>query len=118
MEKVIIFGTGQMADETYEIMSGLESYEVIAFADNDCSKCGMKKNDLSVLSAESLRRFSDAVIVIASSYYAEISIQLQEMGINLKYYESSFQLMNHYFVMKFIMENKKPPRYQRFNESR
>ena len=103
MEKVIIFGTGQMADETYEIMSGLESYEVIAFADNDCSKCGMKKNDLSVLSAESLRRFSDAVIVIASSYYAEISIQLQEMGINLKYYESSFQLMNHYFVMKFLI---------------
>ncbi len=88
MEKVIIFGTGQMADETYEIMSGLESYGVIAFADNDCSKWGMKKNDLPVLSAESLRGFSDAVIVIASSYYADISIQLQEMGINLKYYES------------------------------
>lgn len=88
MREIVIFGTGLMADEAYMILSCLKQYEVVAFADNDSAKWDTKKNNLPILSAELLCKCPESAVVIASSYYADIAKQLQEIGTGLEYYES------------------------------
>lgn len=88
MREIVIFGTGLMADEAYMILSCLKQYEVVAFADNDSAKWDTKKNNLPILSAELLCKYPESAVVIASSYYADIAKQLQEIGAGLEYYES------------------------------
>lgn len=88
MRTVIIFGTGMMADEAFAILSYLPQYKVIAFTDNDKSKWNKNKESLRILPLELVYEETEALVVIASSYYADIAKQLQEQVPKVKYVES------------------------------
>ena len=76
---IVIFGTAKMADETYEIISHLSGYNVVAFSDNNKQLWNTIKYGLEIIPPKDIRcKYRAAAIVIASSYFSEIGKQLSE----------------------------------------
>lgn len=76
---IVIFGTAKRSDETYEIISQLPGYKVAAFSDNNKQLWNTQKNGLEIVPPKDIKcKYKAAVIVIASSYFADIGRQLFE----------------------------------------
>ena len=81
VKRVVIFGTEQRGDETYDILKCISEYEVVAFSDNDKTKWNGIKRGLNILPPTEIRtRYPESILVIASSYYADIWMQLNING--------------------------------------
>ena len=79
MKKCIIFGasrTGSVAKEMLE-----KEYEIIAFSDNSEKKWGQEFCEKRIINPIEIKKYKEISIIIASVYYAQIFIQLKEMGI-------------------------------------
>lgn len=85
-EKVILFGASNYGEN---VLQGLdESHEIIYFCDNDEKKIGTTFHNKIVISPNDLIKIieeENAKILITSSFFMEIAIQLSNMGINSCY---------------------------------
>ncbi len=78
-KRIIIFGTANRADEAVEILQYFPQYNVVGFSDNDKTKWGMKKQGLDIIPPSDIKqKYKDSTIIIASSYYMEVGMQLIE----------------------------------------
>lgn len=77
--KVMIFGTGDGARRTLDILD-LDKVKIISFIDNDPLKQNTFYNGIKVISPEELKHNYD-FIVIASMYFQEIYSQLIKLGV-------------------------------------
>lgn len=77
IKQIVIFGTAERANEVYEIVQYLPKFKVVAFSDNNESKWGTQKFGINIISPNDIKyQYPTATIVIASSYYLDIGIQL------------------------------------------
>lgn len=88
-KKVVIFGAGSGGKTTFFVLKKL-SISPVCFVDNDPSLMGSKMFDIPIEAPSSLfnKAKEDLIILIASVYYDEISIQLINMGFaeNINYF--------------------------------
>lgn len=92
-EKCIVFGASGTGERACQLLK--EEYEVLGFSDNDSKKWGKKFCGRMVFEPVTLIS-SDAVIIIASVYYAMIQKQLVEMGIdNIKVFSYQIPSLEH-----------------------
>lgn len=94
-KKAIVFGSGSYA---LEIFPALKS-TIYAVVDNDSNKWGSLFQGIEINPPEFIESLdkADIYILVASSYYQEISSQLQSMG---------FREGEHFCPAKFIAETK------------
>jgi hypothetical protein len=80
-KKIVIFGTGNAAQQVYEDLS--INFKINFFLDNDNKKWGCKFNGIDIKSPDFLLELTqdNIIIIIASMYYREISGQLQSMDL-------------------------------------
>jgi len=77
-KKIIIFGTGSLAEKfikTYNL-------DIFFFLDNDSKKWNNNFFDKKIIDPSTLKNYNlnDYFIIIASSFYNEISLQLELLG--------------------------------------
>lgn len=82
MKRCIIFGTGNLAKESYWKLK--EIYDITYFTNNDFNTWGELFFDKLIISIDKLKELinNDYIIIIASMYYHEIAEQLILMGIS------------------------------------
>lgn len=76
---LIIFGAGLAGELALEALP--QNYKVLCFVDNDKSKHGQRLKDISILSPEIMLTQAFDLVLVASMYYEEITLQLHKMGI-------------------------------------
>lgn len=79
-KNVAIFGTGSYM--TSKVKAIREKFNIMCFADNDSSKWGAKIHGIDIINPKELKNYQWDNIIIASSYFFEISKQLVNMGID------------------------------------
>lgn len=77
--RTVVFGTGSAAVRVVRSLS--PSYRVIAYADNDSSKCGVKFQGKPVVGPSGILDLHYDRLLIASSSYTEIYRQLVEIRV-------------------------------------
>ncbi len=85
-EKVILFGASKYGEKVFEKIKN--KYEVIYFCDNDNKKIGTVFCDRPVISPEELIKIitkENIKLIITSSFYVEIVIQLSHMQLDYCY---------------------------------
>lgn len=92
-ESAIIFGASTLGSIAYRTLRN--SYDVVAFTDNNTNKWNTTFEGLDVIAPEKIINYKGAIIIIASQYFKEISSQLQEMGIR------------HFFIYQYQLLNSK-----------
>ncbi len=94
MEKIILWGTGKIANDVMEQfgLNAIETYEILGFIDNDCRKQGQYFYNLPIYSPQILNSLDCDKIVILTDYFDVISKQIRE---NFSYEEN--QIKNKYF---------------------
>lgn len=80
MRNLIIFGASKLGQYVYDILKS--KYNIVNFCDNDSNKWGNYMNGIKIISPEVLRTMDNITVIVASTYYKEISLQLNNMGIN------------------------------------
>jgi hypothetical protein len=81
MKKVIIFGTGS---GYYKLkMYFRDDVKIIAFLDNNKSKWNTKFEEVLILNPTKIQDIDFDYIVIASSYYEQITNQLQDLDVDI-----------------------------------
>ncbi|SEO15957.1 methyltransferase domain-containing protein [Paenibacillus sp. OV219] len=79
MENVILFGASKYGlSVLYYVQS---RYNVLYFCDNDSRKWGERIEDIEVISPDQLAGLNYSKIIIASTFYKEIAVQLHNMSI-------------------------------------
>lgn len=78
--KIIIFGTGKGSID-FISKCNMDKVEVLAFCDNDDKKWDKVFCDRKVINPYHIKYYDFKYIVIASSFYKEITLQLLGMGI-------------------------------------
>lgn len=77
MEKAIIFGAGITGKEAYQALKS--RYDILFFVDNDVSKHGMRMDDDRIVKSPAvLEDFRRIKLIIASVFWKEILMQLEE----------------------------------------
>jgi hypothetical protein len=98
---IIIFGTGSAADGIVDIFGG--NVNIVAFADNNNSKCGGVFREKEIISPKRIKEFGYDYIVIASQFNEEIYNQLIDMNIKkeviFQYVKFLDMIYNHFEVM-------------------
>jgi len=96
MEKLVIWGTGEIAKTLMDQPFFLQGYEVVAFIDNSPEKAGKLMYDgIPVYSPEMLKRLKFDDLVIATVYYDEIKQQIRdELHINVDNIYSYIEFQN------------------------
>lgn len=91
-KKVILFGTGDYAKRLVEKIPWQIEYCV----DNDQDKWGQKFFNIEIVSPEMLLKEmkEDIIIIIGSSYYGEITNQLNEFGLQENKHFFSYESIN------------------------
>ncbi|MFV8826468.1 6-hydroxymethylpterin diphosphokinase MptE-like protein [Alkalihalobacterium sp. APHAB7] len=88
-KKVVVFGTGE-----YSKVLANQNIEIDYYVDNDTTKWGTLYNNINVFSPETLKteNYADIIVLVASMYYGEISIQLNNYGLieNENYFDALF----------------------------
>ena len=79
-KKIIIFGTGDVANRIYP--SHARKYEVLAFADNSEQKQDTNFLEIPVINPSQITSLAYDRIIIASQFSDSIFIQLIEYGVN------------------------------------
>lgn len=96
-ERIVLWGTGYIANEIFAQCHTLNQYELVAVIDNDKLKQGKYFHDILVCGSNYILENKDEYdsIVILSSAYAEIYSQIIKMDISLKN-----KVHNHYYFYK------------------
>lgn len=71
-KKVIIYGTGSVADKVYSRIMSRDDIEIVAWVDSDRLKSYCKKNGIIIIPPERIKFLEYDQIIIASSFYDEI----------------------------------------------
>lgn len=95
MKKVIIWGTGYVANQVFTHCRTLDQYEWICVIDNDKDRWGGKFHGIPVVSPESLREKETDIIVILTDHYDEIRRQIAD-----QYPDINVQVENKNFFYK------------------
>lgn len=104
MEKIVIWGTGKVANEIMTECLTLDQYEILGVIDNDSSVEGTKFYGLNVYSPDILLKWVDIIdkIVVLTVSYQEIYLQISKMDIRLlpkmdnQYYFYKRSIMKRY----------------------
>lgn len=80
MQDIIIFGASKLGQYVYDTLKN--RYNIVNFCDNDSKKWSTDFNGIKIISPEVALTVKNATIIVASSYYKEISLQLNCMGVN------------------------------------
>lgn len=83
MIKCILWGTGRLADECFEIINtGLsEEYSIISFCDNDYHKWGVKHHNITVIPPSELRYSEFDILVIANRFEHEVREEIIHLNL-------------------------------------
>lgn len=100
MKSIVIFGAGSGGMMAKWMLEDF-GWQIIAFTDNNASKWGTVLDGLPVISPQELKK-SEADIVIASTWEAEIKKQLIEMGLYERIRDKETFL--HQYMMKSAKE--------------
>jgi hypothetical protein len=96
MEKVVLFGASSLGKSFYEVYK--ETFNIIAFCDNDKDKWGQMFNGISIISPNNLLDYKEALVIITSMYYEEIKTQLEDIEffrfISYEFFNDTYKLMN------------------------
>lgn len=115
MYKIVVFGVGNAYKK---ISCGIDysNVEIIAFTDNNSERWNHEFESKKIIPPSRLKEFSFDYILIASSYYDEISIQLMQLDIEEKkiipYYDKNylencdFQCLTNVFKHSNIVDIK------------
>lgn len=93
-DKVILFGASKLGKVAYIALK--EKFDICFFSDNDSSKWNQEFLGKKIISPKTLPSLYDCSVIIASSYYREISEQLSEMNI---YKVKVFNLINKIYLL-------------------
>ncbi|MZK49877.1 chemotaxis protein [Clostridium beijerinckii] len=80
MIKIIIFGTGSTSFKVISMLN--KNTKIIAFADNDKSKCGKKINDVEIIYPSNILEYTFDYIIIASQFNEDIYSQLIKLKVD------------------------------------
>lgn len=90
---VLIWGAGLRGENIYQLLKTHESYEIVAFGDNNKELWGQEKFHLPIVSAESIINFHDLeCIIIAAADAIKIEEQLKQIT-DIPVYKSIDDLM-------------------------
>lgn len=78
--KVLLWGTGKIADWLTDKIKEFPDVNIVGFADNDLSKAGSFWRGKSVIEPNKIRECQFDVLVIACKAVEEISLQIEENG--------------------------------------
>lgn len=102
MTKYLIWGTGKMALEHYEMMKRilkLKNIKIVSFIDNNSKKWGKEIDGIPVIAPSEIVQTSYDYICIFSTWKNEICQQLEEeLCIPIEKVKDSFQIFRSYFV--------------------
>jgi len=110
-ENVILFGASNFGERVLEYLD--DKYKVIYFCDNDSAKIGTLFNGIRVISPNNLLEImnkENAKIMITSSFFMEIAIQLSNMGIDscyITFLKTSYDPIAKKWSAKLNIENYK-----------
>lgn len=80
-KNVILFGASNFGNTAYLFLK--DKYNIIYYCDNDINKVGKTLNDIEIIDEHKLKELDqDYDIIITSSYFREIAMQLKKMNIN------------------------------------
>lgn len=102
-QQVVLFGTSKLA-ESFIKSQGARKLDIVACIDNDKRKQGKTFNGLPIYSPYDKGIFQNKRIIITSSYHAEISVQLDLLGI-ANYEVASFSSDSIYHRWKPLIES-------------
>lgn len=88
---IVLFGASNLGKAAYTLLKN--NYNIVCFCDNDSEKWGKSVEGIEVIPPSRLRGMDNVDIVIASTYYEEISKQLNSIGIN------------NFKVFKFLLQD-------------
>jgi len=95
MKKIIIWGTGKLADKVFSQYKIFDEYDVVAVIDNDVNKQNLGYQNHAVYSPEILKECQVEHVVILNSYYDEIREQIRILDP-----EKENIVENHFFFYK------------------
>lgn len=108
MLKILIFGTGESMHKIIKNIN-YEEVAIIAYIDNNSIKIGKKLNGIEIINPNEINNYEYDFIIIASTYYNEITQQLMALGIDcnkiVQFYNYTFLLPNTFFFNDIIVEN-------------
>lgn len=79
-QKLFVFGISEKSKVHLDNFSD-QGLKVSFIVDNDSKRQGTSINGIKILAPEELIRYPDAIIIVACSFFAEISSQLEKLGI-------------------------------------
>lgn len=113
MYKIVVFGIGSAYEKIKHYIDCSKS-EVITFTDNNSERWNYKFENKEIISPNRLKEIEFDYILITSSYYYEISMQLIELGIEkeriIPYYDKNhlekcdFQCLKNVFKRDAIID--------------
>lgn len=95
MKKILLWGTGKVANEVLNDCSTLNLYEIVGVIDNDASKWGQIFENLTVYSPEILTKNEGITVVVLTDAFEAIKNQIDE-----EYKKYSIKVENKYFFYK------------------
>ncbi len=76
---IILFGASDLGKAAHTLLKS--KYNIIFFCDNDANKWGENIEGIEIIPPLRLKEFDDVDVVITSTYYDDISTQLNSMGV-------------------------------------
>jgi FkbM family methyltransferase len=86
-KECILFGAGKTGFDIPKYFR-TKMIEVKYYCDNDSNKWGGERYGKKIVSPENLKKENDPIVIITSSYYAEIKKQLKDIGVKNIYFFS------------------------------
>ena len=103
MEKILFWGTGKVAEETFEQCVYLKEYDIVGFVDNDSNKWGKSFKGYKIYRpcTDEFKQIEFDLIVVLTDYYNEIKQQIES-----ELPEYSNKIENKYYCYKNSIINK------------
>jgi Macrocin-O-methyltransferase (TylF). len=111
MKRLIIFGTGNGFQKVKEKIN-FNSAQIVSFLDNDKVKQNLVMDGVNIHSPQFLTNIVYDYIIIASQYYEQINIQLQNLGVNKEKIISFYKYNYNYIVYKYDFFNYEELKYE------
>jgi hypothetical protein len=99
--KVIVYGTGSFCET---MLKRLKKIDIVAFSDSDCNKHNTLFHNKIVIRPEDIVKYEYDKIIIASTFFEEISKHLIELGINKEYIVDYMQIVKEE-IINFYNDN-------------
>lgn len=77
-DSVVLFGASECGKHAVGYLS--KQYSIQCFSDNDPAKWGQRIENIPIISPQELSKFCHLPVIITSSYFKEIALQLNRLG--------------------------------------